>query len=282
MKKALLTLVVVIATMTMMRAQTGLHLGVQGQFNSTWILNQNSYEGSQMDYEYRFGPCGGITLGYNWLDNYGIQLEFNYASMGQYYSDLIRDYGPYQDPLHPTQQTAVLTYRNIDLNYIQVPVLFKYMEGDKKDAIKYHMYGGLQFGYLLSATQAYTADIDDNGKQVAIPQTVAPQSQVPVFDDAYNENYVITPSIDYFSKIDLGILIDIGADIYVNDKIYFTPGLRVNYGLLDINAPDTKNLNPRRGENIYKASHNAFVGINLGFNFMLQNVVFGKSDDSDE
>ena len=52
MKKALQTLFLGLFATGMMQAQVGLHLGFQGQFNSTWILNQNNYQLSEMDYEY--------------------------------------------------------------------------------------------------------------------------------------------------------------------------------------------------------------------------------------
>ena len=149
MKKTLLTLSIVLFVGAAAQAQQGIHFGFHGQMNSIWILNQNNYEYSEMDYEYKFGPNGGLTLGYNWEDNFGIQVEFNYAQMGQDYSDIMKDFGPTEDTSKPDLQTKVLTYRYVDLNYLQVPILFKYMEGDTKDAIKYQLLGGLQLGYLL-------------------------------------------------------------------------------------------------------------------------------------
>lgn len=225
-----------------------------------------------MDYEYKFGKLGGLTLGYNWEDNFGLQVEFNYAQMGQDYSDIMKDFGPIQDPTKPDLQTKVLTYRYVDLNYLQVPILFKYMEGDTKDAIKYQLLGGLQVGYLLSAEQLYTADVTDTDPdaQVVIPESVGPQSGVPDFKGSGN-----VAQVDYFQAFDIGFLLDVGADIYVSDKLYFTPSFRGYYGFFDMNAPETRNLQPAQGENVYQWSHNAFIGFSLAINFMFPDATIG-------
>ena len=228
-----------------------------------------------MDYEYKLGPAGGIVLGYNWHQNFGAQIELNYALMGQDYSDMVRDFSASYNPDIPNQLYPVLTYRYVDLNYIQVPMLFKYMEGDAKDAIKYHILGGIQLSYLLSANQQYTADVYEKDEQVDIAQGFAPQSYVPDFDNAGG----LTPQIDYFNRVDLGVLFDIGVDIYVNDKMYFSPGLRGSFGFLDINSESTRELEPAKGENVYKGSHNAFVGVVVGINFMIPDVKFGDAEE---
>ena len=274
MKKTLLTLSIILFVGAAAQAQQGIHFGFHGQMNSIWILNQNNYEYSEMDYEYKFGPNGGLTFGYNWEDNFGIQVEFNYAQMGQDYSDIMKDFGPTEDPTKPDLKTKVLTYRYVDLNYLQVPMLFKYMEGDTKDAIKYQLLGGLQLGYLLSAEQTYTADITNFDPDEQKPVNEAPQSGVPDFRGNANVS-----GDDYFQKLDVGLLLDVGADIYVNDKLYFSPSFRGYYGFFDINAKETRNLQPAQGENIYLASHNAYVGFSLGINFMFPDAKLGGSDD---
>ena len=273
MRKSLLTLLIVVFAFAA-KAQQGIHFGFHGQMNSIWILNQNNYEFSEMDYEYKFGPSGGLTLGYNWDDNFGIQVEFNYAQMGQDYSDIMKDFGPVEDPNKPDLKTKVLTYRYVDLNSLQVPVLFKYMEGDTKDAIKYQLLGGLQFGYLLSAEQLYTADVTNTDPDVQVDVNYAPQIGVPDFS---GNNAV--DGTDYFTPLDIGLMLDVGADIYVNDKLYFSPSFRGYYGFFDINAKETRNLQPAQGENIYLPSHNAFIGFSLGINFMFPDANFSGSRD---
>lgn len=278
MKKATLLVMAIIAMAGMAQAQQGLHFGFHGQMNSIWIINQNNYEYSQMDYEYKYGKLGGISLGYNWEDNFGWQVEFNYSQMGQDYSDIIKDFGPISDSTKPDLRTKVLTYRYVDLTYLQVPILFKYMEGDSKDAIKYQMLGGLQVGYLMGAEQQYTADLLD----------LDPDDQQPVEQGGFNAPYDAVPDFsgnasadgtEFFTKLDIGALVSVGADIYVNDKLYFTPSFRGYFGLFDINAKETRELRPAQGENRYLPSHNAYVGFHLGISFMFPDAKLGGGSD---
>lgn len=280
MKKAALTLLACCMVATLVQAQSGVHFGFHGQWNSVWIINQNSYEYSEMDYEYKYGPLGGISFGYNWEDNFGWQIEVNYAQMGQDYSDIIKDFGPIQDPLKPDLREKVLTYRYVDINYLQVPIMFKYMEGDSKDAIKYQLLGGLQFGYVISADQSYTADLTDEDPDNQRPVTEAgfdaPTSGVPDFNGSSNVD-----GADYFTPFDIGATVGVGADIYVNDKLYFTPQFRGYIGFFDINAKATRNLVPAQGERVYAGSHNAYVGFSLGINFMFPDAKIGSGGDDD-
>jgi len=278
MKKATLLIIAFLGIAGVASAQQGLHFGFHAQMNSIWIINQNNYEYSQMDYEYKYGKLGGMSLGYNWDDNFGWQVELNYSHMGQDYSDIIKDFGPITDSTKPHLRTKVLTYRYVDLTYLQVPLLFKYMEGDSKDAIKYQMLGGLQFGYLLGADQQYTADLydldPDDQKPVEQAGFHAPFDAVPDFSGNAGSD-----GTEFFTKLDVGALIGIGADIYVNDKLYFTPSFRGYFGLFDINAKETRELRPAQGENRYLASHNAFVGFHLGISFMFPDARLGGGSD---
>ena len=278
MKKILLALFTVALAAPMLQAQEGIHFGFHGQMNSIWVINQNNYEYSQMDYEYKYGILGGANFGYNWDENFGLQVEFNYAQMGQDYSDIIKDFGPVQDPTKPDLKEKVLTYRYVDLTYLQVPVLFKYMEGDSKSAVKYQMAGGLQFGLLMNADQYYTADLDDsdpdNQRPVEDAGYEAPTSGVPDFKGEPK-----TSGTDFFTPFDIGAAVGVGADIYVNDNLYFTPQFRGYIGFFDINSKATRELRPAQGENRYRASHNAYVGFSLGINFMFPDAKIGSGGD---
>ncbi len=223
---------------------------------------------SEMDYEYKFGALGGVEFGYNWANNFGMQIEVNYAQMGQDYEDIMREFSEVENPLNPSTNLKVLTRRTVDLNYLQVPVMFKYMQGEKKDAIKYHMMGGAVFCYLLSAEQVYSADVksDDNIKD--IDPIIGPQSFVPEF--AIQQGVVAQE--DYWRTIDIGLILDLGADVYLNDKTYLSPAFRGFYGLTDINAKETRELAPGQIENPYQASHTFYIGISLGIHWFFPDV----------
>lgn len=132
MRKIIFAFIAGILCISAAFGQMGVHFGVQGQYNSIWIQNQNNYQMSEMDYEYKFGALGGVEFGYNWANNFGMQIEVNYAQMGEDYEDIMREFSEVENPLNPGNNLKVLTTRSIDLNYLQVPVMFKYMQGEKR------------------------------------------------------------------------------------------------------------------------------------------------------
>lgn len=229
-------------------AQQGWNAGVQLGFNSVWIINQNNYGISEMDYKFKFGVMPGLAFGYQFSDHGGMQVELNYAFMGQDYSDRIRDFTP-------NNQKAAAG-RQVDLHYLQIPVLYKFTSGGEK--IRLHIMGGLQAGFLITADEAYQADISGDGNLTDIPFAAAPESHVPDFA----ATPAVEPASDYFNSLDLGIHLDFGADLYVNDHIFITPALKFYYGFTDINST------PTHVTNDYSASQNAFAGINVGVHYV--------------
>lgn len=274
MKKIILALFISILSFSAAYSQMGVHFGVNGGYNSIWIQNQNNYQMSEMDYEYKFGALGGLEFGYNWANNFGMQIELNYAQMGQDYEDIMREFSEVENPLNPSTNLKVLTKRTIDLNYLQLPIMFKYMQGEKKDAIKYHMMGGAVFGYLMSAEQTYTADVKSDDNLVNVTPFNDINLGAPEFVTAGG-----VPPEDYFTPINLGLILDLGADVYLNDKTYLSPAFRGFYGLNDINAKETRELAPGQIENPYQASHVFYIGISLGIHWFFPDVELNILED---
>ncbi|MGZ5304048.1 MAG: hypothetical protein ACXWDO_08060, partial [Bacteroidia bacterium] len=56
-------------------AQTGLHIGIDGAFNGTFIINQNIYDlkTGELDYAPTFGYTLGGAAGYNFNNHIGVQ-----------------------------------------------------------------------------------------------------------------------------------------------------------------------------------------------------------------
>jgi hypothetical protein len=255
-KKVLLATVLVVTTLSAF-SQTGFHAGAHFGFNGVFIHNQNSYGFSEMDYEMKFGVYPGIALGYNFDDMNGIQLELNYAQMGQDYYNKIRDFSLGSGNNDP----KVDTYRQIDLNYLQIPIMYRFQtERKKKSNAVFHAMGGPTIGLLLSGEQAWQAYISNNGTITDIPEEII-QAAIPDFSS--------TPELEaddaYFSTLDFGIQLTVGANIYLNDNLYLSPDLRMYYGFTDINAEATREL-----YNDFEFSRNAFVGISVGIHYHME------------
>ncbi|MBC8047470.1 MAG: PorT family protein [Fimbriimonadaceae bacterium] len=245
-------------------SQAGFHAGVNLAFNNAWIFNQNNYGITEMDYELKFGGLAGIEAGYNFTENMGAEAEVNFVMMGQNYFDRIRDFGPVDSITGKSPK--VDTYRHIKLNYLQVPLLFRFQTTkEKKDKIELHAMLGPSVGILLSADQYYEADMDANGSVELVDASMSPEQNVIAF--------AATPEIEepekYFSSLDIGVHADIGVDIYLNKNIYITPALKLYMGFMDVNAEATRQ-DPiiSTPANEYSMSRNGFAAISVGIHYI--------------
>lgn len=230
------------------------HVGAHAGFNSVWIINQNNYGFSELDYDFKFGGFGGIAAGYNFNANSGFQVEVDFAAMGQEYYAKVRDFGPVTDDGH---EVKVDTYRSVGLKYVMIPVMYRFTSNrNKNDNIAFHAMIGPSLGILLSADQHYEADEANDGTLNEIPLDLIAQA-IPAF--------ATTPESEeaklFFNQTDFGVHLDLGLDIFINDNLYITPAAKMYYGLSDNNAVET------RDRESYESSHNFFVGINVGIHY---------------
>lgn len=243
----------------------GLHLGLQGGFNSTWILNQNNYGFQELDYTRTFGFATGLAIGYNFTNTMGIQIDLNYATMGQDYFDISKDFCNI-DVNGDNKPEKVETYRYVRLNYVQIPIMFRFQSArTKKQMISFHAMAGPSFGFLSAASMSYEADTAFTGTLYAIPGDSI-DYMVPEFAQTAE-----TESADaYFSGFDLGFTLDLGADIFVTKQLYITPAAKFYYGLTDINSAPTRERRKDIETTDYTgASRNAFGGISIGIHYLL-------------
>ncbi len=214
--------------------------GVGGAITSVWIQNQNFYGETEIDYAPKMGYALTLNFGYNFTEKISAITEFQYSMQGQKYEQKKSSSGPNYD-----------TKRDINLQYFNIPVFFKYSFGSS--TTKFRVMLGPQFSFLNEATQTYTRD----GKTIGTTQT------------DLNGNTFVTDATNIknrFENFDIGIAVDLGADIYLSKKFFINAGLRVNYGFKDINDPAYR-LKDSSGE--YSPSHNAWGGLYFGINYIL-------------
>lgn len=86
-----------------------------------------------LDYTRTFGVVPGVALGYNFTDNMGVQLELNYAPVGQDYFDVSSSFSLADDG--QGKRLKVETFRYVDLNYLSIPILFRYQSTRAKNQL---------------------------------------------------------------------------------------------------------------------------------------------------
>jgi hypothetical protein len=126
--------------------------------------------------------------------------------------------------------------RNVDLYYFHIPLLFKY-NGGADYATRFYMMAGPQMSILNKANIYY-----NNG-------------QTSYNIDAKNK----------FMSQSWEVVFELGSDFNITKNIYASTGIRLNYGLTDINAPDYR-MPDRNG--IYNASRNVWGGVNIGVHYV--------------
>jgi len=217
-------------------AQRGLYFGIAGTIQSTWITNQNNYGLPEMDYKTTFGGAGNLNIGYDFTNHLGVKIEVGYGKFGQKYTD--------------TKGDSVFS-REIKLNHLMIPILFKYRTGGA--IAKFYVAIGPQFDMLLSAKQSYLM----NGANYDTTLETVSGEKFAVGKEEIKERF---SSMDVFARMDLGI------DITLLRHILIEFGLKVGYGLMDLNSSDY-HLKDHSGA--YHPSHNIFGGLTLGLNYRL-------------
>jgi hypothetical protein len=217
-------------------AQKGLYFGIAGSVQSTWITNQNNYGLPPLDYARTFGGSVNVNIGYDFIKQLGIKIEIGYGQFGQKYTKTIDD--------------SAYT-RQVKLNYLMIPVMLKYRTGGA--IAKFYVAIGPQFNMLLSANQSYL--VDGN----TFMDTVKTLSGKPF---AIGQSGIK----DRFASMDIFARLDFGVDITLIKHLMIEVGIKLGYGLDDLNATDYR-LKDNTGN--YHASHDLAGGLTIGINYRL-------------
>ena len=230
-------LLAMILAPALLMAQKQLYFGLAGTGLSSVITNQNNYGlPFEMDYKVTFGGAGNATIGFDFNKSVGLRLEIGVSKLGQNYKDNYKD--------------TVYT-RNIKLNYLQLPLMFKFRTGG--EIAKFYVMAGPQFNILLAASQQYL-------------------KQEVIFDEYYRPVDWSEPILigketitERYNALDIMGRVDFGTDIQLTGNLFLNAGLTLAYGFTDINASDYQI--PDKDGN-YNPSHNFYGGITFGINYL--------------
>ena len=189
-------------------AQPRIHLGLTTGFNSTYVLDKGLSEDLRYTAKanYEWAPVGA-SFGVDFTKRFGLQLESIKAAQGQIYQMI------------ETAQTVqnMIAERNIDLTYLQIPLLMKMMSGGN-NAARFNFQIGPQLSLLNSGSETlrFLQDANINlvqGGDIPLDLTtvlVGSQLDIPVaYQDALTSGAVTPPSsneleipLEYFQDIE--------------------------------------------------------------------------------
>ena len=190
MKKLILLTSLIILT-GVVTAQPRIHIGITSGFNSTYVLDKGLASDpryiAQANYEW--APIGG-SVGIDISKHFGFQFESIKAAQGQIYQMI------------QTVQAVdrMIAERNIDLNYLQFPLLMKFIGGGDK-AARFNFHLGPQLSLLNSGAETITFIENgqfnfDQGGDIPVDITnviVGSQADIPAAYLQALENGEVTP-----------------------------------------------------------------------------------------
>jgi len=195
--KILFALTILIFTMTQVNAQTKNNLtgGLRGSFNSTWLLNKDISDAAGLDYIVSYGNKVGGGIGFYFLDNLGVTMDFMLNNHVQKYgndktgSDWVRDYR---------------------LKYIEINILLRFIT-----TMGFFLEGGPEVLLLKSAKQS--------GRRFYAS-----------LNDYVEETYLTEDITNSFEKINIAYLFGFGSEFDISESFYILAGLRFYYFNKDV------------------------------------------------
>ncbi len=249
--------------MTKSIAQVQIHLGATTAVNATFVLDKGLSEDPRYNssYTYKWAPVGfnfGIDLG----RKFGLSLESILSKQGQVYKMI-------------DAAEKIKGERKIDLSYLQLPLLMKFMGGGNGAAR-----GNFNFGPQLSILRAATESIQAKAGTYKIPDGVdfeAVQQEFPSAVNNGDNTYsipdvptkdLLTKKANDFKNTEFSLAAAFGLDVDLSRHLFLSTQVRATYSLTDMRNGDViEQL--KQGGNIFANRANLLVGVQLGLNYVI-------------
>ncbi|MCO5233166.1 MAG: hypothetical protein M9888_05465 [Chitinophagales bacterium] len=230
-------------------AQNGWQLSGQGSGGIGVISPQNNFGNTfyELEYKFKLGYLGQFNFGYGVTDQIAVIGIVGYQNIQQDYK------GNFSPGLGAPPQSHI---KEVGLSHLNMGVLVKYVTSFQ-DAYVYGtkaqlvVSGGLVINKLVQAKMTYIA----NGVQMPYPSKLIPYT---------DPEYPYSPQSDaknLFSGWSGSFVLNIGGDIFITNKLAFSPSFQGQVSLTDVNHKDY-----RKHEG-YKASRVFYGGLNLGLTY---------------
>ena len=279
MKKLLL---IVLASCLALEGFSQIHVGMTTAINSSFVLDKGLTSDPRYDAEmtYEFAPVG-FSFGVDFTKSFGLQLESILANQGQMF-----------EVLDAAKQ--VVGQRNVDVSYLQLPLLFKFMGGSDKAARTNFSFGPQlsllrngsetlqyaqsimnipdEFATLNADGTTYTI-IDPSTNQVLTDQaTVASEGEGTYNVPAVSKELLSSHAVNEFEKMknkEFQIAASFGLDVDLGKNLYLNSVIRANYSLSDMRNSDVLEQVKNEGfESLFGKRSNVLVGVQLGLNYV--------------
>ena len=245
-----------------------IHLGATTAYNATFVLDKGLSEDPRYSstYTYNFAPIG-FSFGVDFSNSFGLSLESILSKQGQIYE--IIDIA-----------NAVKGQRNIDLTYLSVPLLMKFMSGGN-GAARANFNIGPQMSFLTEGNESIQTSagdykmpegVDFQTIQQDYPSATQSPSQATLGEYTLPENIpatdILTKKANDFKNAEFQIAAAFGVDFDLSKHLFLTTQIRANYSLTDMRNNDIIDLLKSGGvSEVFGQRANLLVGIQIGLHY---------------
>ncbi len=245
----------------------GFRIGVNSGMNTNIVLDEglNSDPRYQATYNYSFNPIG-VNFTYDITPSFGLSLE-SILSHQQTIYEII------------DVAEAVKGQHELDMRYINIPLLFKFMSGgDATTRFNFNL--GPQLSILTKAqetltTESGTYQMPDNAsfEDILVQYPEATQTQQQAADGTYSipdnvSQDVLNDEADAFKNTDFQLAMAMGLDFDIARHFMLTTQIRANYSIDGYrNADALDAIINGTGEQIFAEKAHLAVGLQIGIHY---------------
>jgi hypothetical protein len=241
------------------------HAGVTSAANASFVLDKGLSEDPRYNatYEVSYAPIG-VSFGANLGRKFGISLEGIKSAQGQVY-ELI------------DAAQKVKGERKIDLEYIHLPMLFKFMSGGNAGA-RANFNIGPQLSFLTDARETIAAQAGIyqmpegatiEGIQQEFPTAIDKGDGTYEIPNDMPSRDLLTRKSNDFKNSEFAIAAAFGLDIDLSKHLYLTTQIRANYSLTDIRNGDViDRIKNSDAASLFGERANLLVGVQIGVHYM--------------
>jgi hypothetical protein len=262
-KKLLLIAALFITLVHVSFAQVQVHIGATTAYNATFVLDKGLSEDPRYNstITYNWAPIG-FNFGVDFSNTFGLSLESILSHQGQIYE--IIDIAE-----------TVVGQRNIDLSYIHLPLLMRFMSGGN-GGTRANFNLGPQLSLLTNASEV----VQYKSSTMIFPKgTELPPGSTNVVENvdgsvtatvpAKSPQEVLSKEMGSFKNAEFQIAGAFGLDIDLSRHLYLSTQIRANYSLTDMRNGDVIEIvKSGNTADLFGQRANLVVGVQLGVHYM--------------
>ncbi|MDH4092602.1 MAG: PorT family protein [Cyclobacteriaceae bacterium] len=261
-RKLFLIIVLFITLNRVSFAQVNVHVGATTAYSATFVLDKGLSEDPRYNstMTYNMAPVG-FNVGVDFTNKFGLSLESILSYQGQIYQII-----------NAAEQIA--GERKIDLKYMNLPLLLRFMSGGNGGA-RANFNIGPQLSFLTQASETLQYEAGDY-KIPDDPNFQIPEGGTDNGDGTYNiptgqqdPTEIYSKALNDFKSTEFQIAAAFGLDIDLSKHLYLTTQIRANYSLTDMKNGDAwATIVDGRPQDILGQRANLVVGVQLGLHYM--------------